>query len=45
MYESLCDKLKPYFRGENIRLHYMDTDGFVLSLKTKDITKCSENLQ
>ena len=36
MYETY-DKLQPYFGQKNIQLHYIDTDAFVLSLKTKDI--------
>ena len=39
MYETYYDKLQPYFGQKNIQLHYMDTDSFVLSVKTKDITK------
>ena len=39
MYEIYYDKLQPYFGQENIQLHYMDTDSFVLSVNTKDITK------
>ena len=39
MYETYYDKLQPYFGQENIQLHYIDTDAFVLSLNTKDIIK------
>ena len=39
MYESYYDILQPYFGQENIQLHYIDTDAFVLSLNTKDIVK------
>ena len=39
MYETYYDKLQPYFGQENIQLHYIDTDAFVLSLKTQDIIK------
>ena len=39
MYETYYDKLQPYFGQENIQLHYIDTDTFVLSLNTKDIIK------
>ena len=35
MYETNYDKLQPYFGQENIQLHSIDTDGFVLSLKTR----------
>ena len=37
MYETYYDILQPYFGIENIQLHYLDTDSFVLSLKTKNI--------
>ena len=30
MYETLYDKLQPYFGQEKIQLHYIDTDAFVL---------------
>ena len=39
MYETYYDKLQPYFGQENIHLHYMDTDSFILSVYTKDIIK------
>ena len=39
MYETFYDILQPYFGRENIQLHYMDTDSFVLSVNTKDIIK------
>ena len=39
MYETYYDKLQPYFGQENIQLLYIDTDAFVLSVKTKDIIK------
>ena len=39
MYETYYDELEPYFGQENIQLHYMDTDSFVLSVNTKDIIK------
>ena len=32
MYETYYDKLQPYFGQENIQLHYMDTDSFILSV-------------
>ena len=44
MYETYYDKLQPYF-GENLQLHYMDTDSFVLSVNTKDIIKDLKNLE
>ena len=45
MYETYYDKLQPSFGQENIHLHYMDTDSFVLSVKTKDFIKGSKNLE
>ena len=45
MYETYYDKLEPYLRQENIQLHYMDTDSFVLSVDTKDIIKDIKNLE
>ena len=45
MYETYYDILQPYFGQENIQLHYMDTDSFVLSVNTKDIIKDLKNLE
>ena len=45
IYETYYDKLKPYFGHENIQLHYMDTDSFVLSVNTKAIIKDLKNLE
>ena len=45
MYETCYDKLQPYFGQEDIQLHYMDTDSFVLSVNTKDIIKDLKNLE
>ena len=39
MYETYYDRLKQYFGQENIQLHYIDTDAFVLSVNTEDIIK------
>ena len=39
MYETYYDKLQPYFGQENLHLHYIDTDAFVLNVNTKDIIK------
>ena len=39
MYETYYAKLKLYFKQENVQLHYMDTDSFVLSVNTKDNIK------
>ena len=45
MYETYNDKLQPYFGQENIQLHFMATDSFVLSVNTKDIIKDLKNLE
>ena len=39
MYETYYDILQPYFGQENLQLHYIDTDSFVLSIKTKILLK------
>ena len=44
MYETLYDKLQPYFGQERLQLQYLDTDSFVLGLNTKDIIKDLRNL-
>ena len=36
MYELYYHKLKPYYNS-NVKLHYMDTDSFILSIKTGDL--------
>ena len=38
MYEFYYHKLQPYYRGK-IKRHYMDTDSFILSIKTEDLIK------
>ena len=45
MYETYYDTLQPYFEQENLQLHYIDTDGMILSMKTKDIIKDLKNLE
>ena len=45
MYETYYDKFQPYFGEENIQLHYVDTDSFVLSVNTNDIIKDLYNLR
>ena len=45
MYETYYDILQPYFGQENLQLHYMDTDSFVLSINTKNIIKDLHNLK
>ena len=44
MYETYYDKLQPYFGQENIQLHYIDTDAFVIGVDTKDIILDLKNL-
>ena len=44
LYETLYDKLQPYFGQERLQLQYLDTDSFVLGLNTKDIIKDLRNL-
>ena len=45
MYETYYDTLQPYFGQENLQLHYVDTDGVILSMKTKDIIKDLKSLE
>ena len=45
MYETYYGKLQPYFGQGNVQLHYMDTDSFVLSVNTNDITEDLKNLE
>ena len=45
MYETYYDILQPYFRQEDLQLHYLDTDGMILSLNTKFIIKDLKNLE
>ena len=45
MYETYYDTLQPYFGHEKLQLHYIDTDGMILSMKTKDIIKDLKNLE
>ena len=45
MYETYYDKLLHYFGQENLQLHYIDTDAFVLSVNTKDIIEDLRNLE
>ena len=45
MYGTYYDTLQPYFGQENLQLHYVDTDGMILSMKTKDIIKDLKNLE
>ena len=45
MYEIYYDTLQPFFGQENLQLHYIDTDGMILNMKTKDIIKDLKNLE
>ena len=45
MYETYYDTLQPYFGQENLQLLCIDTDGVILSMKTKDIIKDLKNLE
>ena len=37
MYETYYDKLQPHFGQEYLQLHYVDTDGMILSMKTQNV--------
>ena len=45
MYETYCDTLQPYFGQENLQLHYMDCDSFILSIESENIIKDMKNLE
>ena len=45
MYVTYYDKIQPYFGQENIQLHHVDTDGMILSMKTKIIIIDWNNLK
>ena len=45
MYETYYDTLQPYFGQENLQLHYMDCDSFILSIKSANIIKNLKNLE
>ena len=44
MYETYYYTLQPYFGKENSQLHYIDTDGMILSMKTENIINDLKNL-
>ena len=44
MYEFYYHKLQPYYNGK-IKLHYMDTDSFIQSIKTEDLIKDLESFK
>ena len=43
IYETYYDTLQPYFGQESLQMHYIDTDGMILSMKTKNIIKVLKN--
>ena len=45
MYETYHDNLQPYFGQENLQLHYIDTDGMMLSMKTQNIINDLKKLE
>ena len=45
MYETYYDTLQPYFGQENLQLHYMDCDTFILSIKLENILNDLKNLE
>ena len=45
MYETYYDTIQLYFGKENLQLQYIDTDGMILSMKTKDNIKDLKNLE
>ena len=45
LYETYYDKLQPYYGMENIQLHFMDCDSFVLSIKKENIIKGLKKLE
>ena len=38
MYEFCCDYIKPKYQN-NVKICYMDTDSFIIHIKTKDFYK------
>ena len=45
VYETYYDTLQPYFGQDNLQLHYIDMDGMILSMKTKNVIKDIKNLE
>ena len=45
MFETYYYKLRPDFGQENLHLHYMDTDSFILNVNKKDVIKDLKNLE
>ena len=45
MNETYYDTLQPFFGQEILQLHYIDTDGMILSMKTENIFKDLKKLR
>ena len=45
MYETYYDKLQSYFGQENLHLHYIDTDGMILSIERQNKINDLKNLE
>ena len=45
MYETYYDKLQRFFRQENLKLHYIDTNGMILSMGTENFINDLKNLE
>ena len=45
MYEYYYDKLRTSFRLQNLQLHYIDTDGMILNMKTQNIINDLKKLE
>ena len=45
MYSTYYGILQPYFGQENLQIHYMDTDSFVLSVNPKNFIHDLHNLK
>ena len=45
MYNTYYDVLQPNFGEESLKLHYMDTNSAIVTLKTKDIINDLKNLK
>ena len=44
MYQFYYEKLQPFW-GQKLKLHYMDTDSFILSIKTDNLEKDLEHFK
>ena len=45
MYETHYVTLQPYFGQETLQVHYIDTDGMILYMKTENIIKNLKNME